>query len=127
MMPVVFINTQRYAFVDDIIDGRKIYETRCRNTLGGLVGRRVLIAETGHGKPVVRCSAVIKDHFAIKNPRIWDKFRGATRVPEGSKYDWKPETKIKHLYELTGVVACHPFTPPEGARHGRVWMEYEED
>ena len=125
MIPIIFINTQRYAFVDDIIEGRKKYETRCRNTLGSLVGHRVLIAETGHGKPVVRCSAVIKDHFVIDDPWIWDRYRGTTRVPKGSKYDWQPETKVKHLYELTGVVACQPFVPPEGVRHGRVWMEYE--
>ena len=63
MTPVIFINTTSSPFVDDIIDGRKTYETRTRNTLKSLLtwalGERILIAETGHGDPVVRCSAVI--------------------------------------------------------------------
>ena len=67
MIPVLFINCSGEPFVDWIIDGLKQFETRTRNTLKTLLswalGRRILIAETGHGRPLVRCSAVI-DHGA---------------------------------------------------------------
>lgn len=125
MIPIIFVNTRRYPFVDKIIGLEKVYETRNRNTLGALIGRRVLIAETGHGKPIVRCSAVIKDRIVVCDPNSWEIMRRYTQVPAGEEHDWNANTKIKHLYWLTGVVACQPFIPPEGKRHGRVWMEYE--
>lgn len=125
MIPVVFINCRRHPFVDDIIDGRKLYETRTRNTLRNLIGHRILIAETGHGKPVVRCSAVISEIIEVYTREAWNKYIRSACIKPGSEYDWQPEAKKKVLYRLTGVVACHPFTPPENTRHGRVWMEYD--
>ena len=50
--------------------------------------------------------------------------REYTRIREGSKYDWNPDTKSKYIYILSGTYPVEPFTPPEGIRHGRVWMEY---
>lgn len=127
MVPVVFINCSSAPFIDDIINGRKTYETRTRDTLRALVGRRVLLAETGHnGRPVVRCSAVITCSAQIDDRETWRKLRRFTRVPSGSRYDWKPGTRRKFVYGLSGVVPCWPFIPPEGVRHGRVWMEYIE-
>ena len=132
MTPVIFINTTSAPFVDDIIDGRKTYETRTRNTLKSLLtwalGERILIAETGHGDPVVRCSAVI-DHFgAVYTEERWNDLRNVHRVPVGSEYDWKPDTKVKWLYHLTDVKTLAPFILPKDCpRHGRVWAEYREE
>lgn len=125
MMPIVFINCQSAPFIDDIITGRKVYETRSRDTLRDLVGRFVLLAETGKGKPVVRCRAKITRSFRVILPDAWERFRSATCVPAWSRYDWKPDTCAKWMYELQYVRPVPaPFTPPEGVRHGRVWMEY---
>ena len=33
MLPIIFINCAAAPFIDDIIDGRKTYETRTRDTL----------------------------------------------------------------------------------------------
>ena len=132
MTPVIFINCSDHPFVDDIIDGQKTYETRTRNTLKSLLnwalGERVLIAETGHGDPVVRCSAVI-DHFgAVYTEDRWNDLRKVHHVPVGSDYDWKPDTRVKYLYHLTDVKALAPFRlPPDSRRHGRVWAEYREE
>ena len=132
MTPVIFINTTSSPFVDDIIDGRKTYETRTRNTLKSLLqfalGERVLIAETGHGDPVVRCSAVI-DHFgAVYTEDRWNDLRKVHRVPVGSSYDWKLDTRVKWLYHLTDVKTLAPFVLPKSCtRHGRVWAEYREE
>lgn len=124
MLPIVFVNCARFPFVSQIMAGEKLYETRNRDTLASLVGHRVLIAETGRGKPVVRCSARIAVSFSLDNRLAFDLFRHYTRVPEHSEYDWKESTKVKYLYELVSVRPVTPFIPAEGKRHGRVWMEY---
>ena len=127
MTPVVFINSKSVPFVQMIIDGKKIFETRSRNVLRRLfdTGSPFLIAETGSGKPIVRCSARIRSVIIIRTPEQWEQYRRFHMVPSGSEYDWKPDTKQKVLYELDNVVPVPvPFTPPEGKRHGRVWMEY---
>lgn len=125
MIPIVFINCSVLPFIAWIISGRKTFETRTRNTLRSLVGQRVYIAETGRrGGQVVRCSATIRSVVVVRSRKEWIALRSAHRVPGKSQYDWKPWTKVKYMYELSDVVAMDPFTPPEGVRHGRVWMEY---
>lgn len=125
MIPIVFINCRRYPFVYWIIRSEKVFETRTRNTLGKLIGERVLIAETGNGESIVRCSAVIDEIISVHTQEEWEKLRSQTRIEIGSAYDWKPETKVKWLYRLSDVKPVKPFHPQEGIRHGRVWMEYE--
>ena len=122
MIPAIFINSKEYPFVKWIIDGSKRYETRNSNTLGAFVGQRVLIAETGHGRPLVKCSAVIAESIEIRSYNEWRTFISAYDVPLFSSYDWKPDTKRKVIYKLSDVRQVAPFTP-EGERHGRVWME----
>ena len=132
MTPVIFINCSREPFVNWIMDGLKQYETRTRNTLKSLLtwalGERVLIAETGHGAPVVRCSAVIDRYVAVYTREQWEEYLQYTWVPVGSEYDWKPDTKVKYLYHLTDVKPVDPFELPKSCRrHGRVWAEYREE
>ena len=125
MIPVIWINSRSVPYVDKIINLSKIYETRSQNTLAPLVGKRVLICETGKGKSMVRCSARIVNAFPVRSAYEWDMFREYTCVPVGSKYDWQPDTKVKWLYELDSIlIESVPFHPAEGKRHGRVWMEY---
>ena len=124
MIPVVFINCSRFPFLAWILALSKLYETRTRNTLRALVGQRVYLAMTGKGKPVVLCSVVIGDPVVIRSRKAFAAFRKACRIARGSQYDWKRETKVKYLYPLLDVRPVAPFVPPEGVRHGRVWMEY---
>lgn len=125
MIPVVFINGKDIPYVDLIIKGKKRYETRSRNMLGALVGRRVLIAETGKGKPRIRCSAVIKDAAKIDFLYNWTLIRDVTCVPAGSAHDWDYQHPGKWIYELADVREVIGLEWIEGKRHGRVWMEYE--
>ena len=132
MTPVIFINCSSEPFVDWIMTGKKTYETRTRNTLKSLLtwalGERVLIAETGHGAPVVRCSAVIDHYRSVYDKDAWDYFRSEHAVPIGSDYDWKPDTKVKYLYHLSDVKPVDPFELPTSCpRHGRVWAEYRKE
>lgn len=131
MIPVIFINCSGEPFVDWIIGGLKQFETRTRNTLKTLLswalGRRILIAETGHGRPLVRCSAVIDQVVAVYTREKWEDYLQSTWIPVGSKYDWQPTTKVKYLYHLSDVhPIAEPFRLPQSCRrHGRVWAEYE--
>lgn len=124
MIPVVFVNCRRQPFVSDIAARRKLIETRTRNTLRAVAGRRVYIAETGNGSPVVRCSAMIGHPVPVRSMEGWEQYRELACIPAGSQYDWKPETVVKWLYPLYNVEPIAPFVPPEDVRHGRVWMEY---
>lgn len=124
MIPIVFINCKSVPFIEQIISGQKRFETRNSDTLRNLVGNRVLLAETGKGKPVVRCFAEIGKPVPVTDPETWERLRKSTCVPVGSPYDWKPETKQKILYPVRNVRKVRPFTPSDDIRHGRVWMEY---
>lgn len=125
MIPVLFINCSSFPFVDEIIKGNKIFETRSRDSLRFLVGKRVMICQTGTGKSLVRCSARIVNAFPVSSFHEWDMFRDYTIVPALGPYDWKHDTKVKWLYELSNVIIeSVPFHPAPGFRHGRVWMEY---
>ena len=124
MIPIVFINCRQYPFIDEIIQGSKQYETRTWNTLKGLLGKKVLLAETGHGKPVVRCSAVIRTLLTVTTEEEFEKHRSSTRIEKSSAYDWTDKTQVKYLYELENVRSFEPFVPENGKIHGRVWMEY---
>ena len=131
MIPVLFINCVRERFVDWIIGGLKQYETRTKNMLKSFletyIGKRILIAEAGRGDPLVRCSAVIDQVIAVYDQATWDDYLEQTWIPVGSKYDWKPSTKVKYLYHLKDVhPVAKPFRLPRSCRrHGYVWAEYE--
>ena len=124
MTPIIFINCKDEPFVDDILGGLKQYETRNRNTLKRFLGTRVLLAESGHGRPIVKGSATIADIVEVFTREAWEDYLQFTWVPVGSKYDWQPDTKKKVLYRLTDVQSYIPFIPAKDRRHGRVWMEY---
>lgn len=124
MIPAIFINCSRFPFIDWIMKRQKIYETRNRNTLRQLVGQRVYLVETGKNWNVIRCSAVIRCAKKVKHRGTWNLLRDSHCVPEESVYDWNSDTKCKWLYLLEDVHPVPiPFTPPEGTRHGLVWME----
>ena len=124
MTPVIFINCTVEPYVDDIMGGLKQYETRSRNTLGRFLGERVLLAETGHGRPLVKCSAVIAEIISVHTREAWEEYLEQTWVPVGSEHDWKPNTKVKWLYRLSDVKPVVPFRlGSDCRRHGRVWAE----
>lgn len=126
MTPIVFINCTEYPYVHAIMAGLKTFESRNRRTLDELIGKRVMIAETGHGKPIVRCWVTIGEPVRIENYDAWEVLRNFHRVPYSSHHEWNQDTKRKYLYILRDVHEVEPFIPPKGKRHGRVWMEYNE-
>lgn len=127
MLPIVFINCDLFPFVEWIISGKKIYETRNRNTLKRFIGQVIMLAETHKGKkPVVRCMAYI-DRMERVNAKQFDSMRKDTMIETGSAYDLIDDNKTKCLYKLSYVYPVPAFIPPEDTRHGYVWMEYNHN
>jgi len=125
VIPVVFVNCSVFPFIAWIIALSKVFETRNRNTLKTLIGKRVLLAETGKGKPIVKCFATIDYVTRIDNKSQYNRYRKQCRIVPGSTYDWiKGKTKYKYLYHLTDIQSVPEFVPQEVIRHGRTWMEY---
>ena len=124
-MIVLYINCKLFPFVSWIIAGLKVFETRNRNTLQNLVGKKVFIAETGrHKKPIIRCFCTIDSVLKIEDKKTYNLYRKQTRIKKGSCFDWKPETKYKYLYRLSNVVPVPAFPVPDNIiRHGRTWAE----
>lgn len=124
-MIILYINCSLFPFIDWIMKGLKVYETRNRNMLKSLVGKTVYIAETGkHKKPIIRCIAAITDCVKVESIKDYNRYRKYTRVKKGSCFDFTRETKQKYLYKLENVKACKPFEMPENViRHGRVYAE----
>jgi len=127
MIPVVGINSSSAPFMHDIGKRMKTLETRTRNTLKQLVGRRVLLAETKQGGYMAMFSAVIRSVHAVRSWEEWDALRHLHRVPVDNDYDWKPETVVKYVYRISNLRRLRPFMVPEGKRHGRTWIEYENN
>lgn len=129
MTPVIFINCRKYPFIQQIMNLEKLYETRTKNTMKKLMeshlGERFLLAETGSGNPLVRCSAVIDHIIAVYTRSEWEKYLPDT-MTKGTDYDWQQDTKVKWLYQLKDIQPVDPFRLPQSCRrHGRIWAEYE--
>ena len=126
-MPIVFINCSIYPFIERIIKGLKVYETRNANTLKSLIGKTVYLCETGSSKDkIVRCQAVIAAVVPVSFLSRYNRFRTECCIKPGSIYDFKPG-RTKYLYLLTDIKPVVPFIPEEGKRHGfmgSVWMNY---
>lgn len=122
-MPIVFINCSVFPFVQWIISGLKVYETRNRNTLKSLIGKTVYLCETGKKEKVIRCKAIIAAVVKVQSKRYYERFRSECCIESGSVYDYIPG-KTKYLYLLTDIKPVKPFVPENGIRHGYTWMEY---
>jgi len=125
-VPVVWINSSSAPFLADIGALLKRYETRSRNMLGALAYQRVILAESKSGKRLALYSVVIRSVRVVRSREEWDALRPVHRVPVGNPYDWKPETKVKYLYELSSLRRLRPFRVPDGVKHGRTWEEYNQ-
>ena len=79
--------TKKEPYATQIVTGKKMIETRTRNTLGKLVGERVLIIRTrsGHKTDIIG-SATIEEAVWYCDFTL-DHMRELTCIPEGSKFD----------------------------------------
>lgn len=118
----IFINCSRCAFIAWILSGVKLYETRSRNVLRNLVGRRVFLIETGRGRPMVTGSAIISGVSVVRFDDV--KMRSRAKIT-GTEYDI-PLDGAKYFYRLRDVRKLKkPFPlPDQRENHGRSWTAW---
>ena len=81
-----------------IVDGRKRYESRDKDSLRPYVGKRVGIVETGAGPARLVGFATVGEPVEVGETEFADA-RDEHLVPEGSRFDIKPG-QSKFLYEM---------------------------
>lgn len=77
----------RYA--DDIVDGKKMYETRDTDSLRAYVGSRVAIVRTGEGAAKAIGEVTLGEPLVV-NEEQFNAMRDKHLVPAGSTFDIKP-------------------------------------
>jgi hypothetical protein len=90
----------RYA--DEIVSGRKQYETRDSDSLRPYVGQRIAIVRTGEGQAKAIGEVDIGEPIVV-NEQQFNKMRDQHLVPAGSTFDIKPGG-VKYLYPVSNPV-----------------------
>lgn len=90
----------RYA--DELVDGRKQFETRDSDSLRAYVGKRIAIVRTGEG-PAKAIGEVTLGEPRIVNEEEFRQLQAEHLVPEGSTFDVKPGG-VKYLYPVSEPV-----------------------
>jgi hypothetical protein len=119
----------RYA--DDIVDGKKMYETRDTDSLRAYVGSRVAIVRTGEGAAKAIGEVTLGEPLVV-NEEQFNVMRDKHLVPAGSTFDIKPGG-VKYLYPVTdatrfesekdvgkGIVSRRVFNQPSTLARGDV-------
>lgn len=120
----IFVNADGSVdYADAIVSRKKKVETRKRNMLKPLYGKRVAIVKTKRNtKPTVVGYATITCMFHYPKEYL-DNIRDHTLIPEGSRYD--SDENGKWCYWMSWAEKCKPFLlPADAVRHGRSWCEF---
>ena len=120
----VYINCSEAPFIDQILARVKHYETRKKNMLRDLVGRRVFLISTGTGAPTIEGLATISGAQLV--PYSDARKRAHAKIT-GTPYDIQPGG-AKWFYTLSDVQRLpHPLPVPAARKnHGRSWTTWEE-
>lgn len=124
----IFVNERgagRYATW--LANGSKTIETRSRDMLRKLVGKRVAIVKT-HRNTVPFCGPVVIGYVTIT--REWfcpaadfQQYFRQHLVQPGTAYD--ASGRGKWFYFCADAEMCEPYPLPRDAvRHGRSWCEF---
>ena len=120
----IFVNENGVRYAYAIVHGYKTIETRNRNMLSALIGKRVAVIRTKRNcNPLVVGYVTIESCFFCKANdfgKIWKEHL----IPTGSQYDCN-NGRGKWCYRLSDAEKCDPFELPSSAiRHGRSWCEF---
>ena len=120
----IFINDDYMTYTNFILIGLKLWETRNRNMLGRLIGRRVALISTSkyHTHQIVGYATISEArHVSLEEFDMW--YRTPSIIVEGSKYDCTE--KGKWLYRMRNPERCETIPLPDNTiRHGRSWCEF---
>lgn len=127
MFGIFVRDDKKTSYAIDIVRGYKPIETRDRNMLGSLVGKRVAIIRTHSNKsPRIVGYATIERSFFCPSDKF-DSYRHMTCIPSGSAYDCKG--KGKWMYVLSNPVPCKPELLKKESiiYHGRSFCEFKKE
>ena len=121
----IFVNENGCVpYASALVSGIKTIETRNRNMLSALVGKRVAIVRTKKG-----CDPWILGYVTITGSSFckacdFDKYFDQHLVQPGSAY--APQNgKGKWFYYVADPETCYPKELPASTiRHGRSWCEF---
>ena len=120
----IFVNENGcvpYPFA--IVARYKTIETRNKNMLSALVGKRVAVIRTGRGKVPTIIGEVDIVRSAFCPAADFDKYYDQHLVQPGSKYAC--HSRGKWFYFLENAKPCDHYALPSSAiRHGRSWCEF---
>ena len=117
----IYVNCRKRPYLALMIAKAKVEETRSRNVLRKLIGKRVWLIETGTGVPTVRASAVIDSARVVPYSDV--QSRRAAWILE-TNHDIRPG-KTKVFYHLSDVQPVDQFPAPAGRiNHGRSFTEF---
>ena len=120
----IFINDQEFPYSAFILNGFKTYETRNRQTLRGLVGRRVAIIRTGKGRPMVVGEIDLGGAQIVDAEEFLHVVSCTYVFPDSSRYPRPGQKKV--CYRVSNpewYPVAYPL-PADAIRHGRVWCEF---
>lgn len=121
----VFINEDRVAWAQLIVQRIKLAETRSRNMLKRLVGDRVAIISTQRGrKPmIIGYADITSADFVSAEDFFSPEWVLKHQVLPGMEYACTG--KGKWCYTMSNAEPCEPYLLPEDAiRHGRSYVEF---
>ena len=123
----IFVNENGgVPYAEAIVKGYKPIETRNRNMLGDLVGKRVAIIRTRRNKsPRIVGYATIEKAFFCEADKF-DLYRHMTLIPAGSQYDC--HGRGKWMYVMSNPMPCSPKLLDKSSiiYHGRSWCEFRK-
>lgn len=120
----IFVNeTNSMPYARLLAAGVKTIETRNRNMLSVLVGKRVAIVRTMRDRNPVVLGYVTITRSMFCNAEDFGKYENQHFVQPTSKY--APNGRGKWFYFCEDAEKCVPFPLPANAvRHGRSWCEF---
>lgn len=121
----IFVNERGcipYPFL--LVCGYKTIETRNKNMLSALVGKRVAVIRTGRGRTPTVIGYVTITGSTFCKAEDFDKYFNQHCVQPGSAY--APQNgRGKWFYFCSDAETCDHFPLPKDAvRHGRSWCEF---
>lgn len=99
------INCKEQDFITQILEGKKVIETRNSHSLRCYVGKRIGLIKTGCGKAKLCGYATITEETYYTNENEFRNDDNKHLVTKGSKYDI---VKEKYGYVLMDVVSIEP-------------------
>ena len=121
----IFVNEKKHGvpYAIALVTGYKQAESRNKDMLSGLVGKRVAVIGTGDYDTPTIVGYVTISRKQFCSVEDFKRLYMYHLVPSGSEYDAKGRGKWLYWVEDPEVCRHRPL-PASAVRHGRSWCEF---